>query len=579
MVLEAGAIIQNRYRIVKPLGEGGMGAVYRAWDLRLKVPVALKEMRPQPGLGTELLEGFRLQFQQEASVLARLIHPNLVRVTDYFEETELVFLVMDFVSGENLADIINREGAQSEPRVLGWAHQLLSALAYCHSQGVIHRDIKPQNIILKEDGSITLVDFGLVKLWDPNDPRTKTVMRGLGTPEYAPPEQYGASTDHTGPPSDLYSLGATLYHALSGQSPPTATERMAMPDQFVPLNQIAPDVTQRTEAVVMKALELSVSRRWQTAAEMDSALNVSRPLPVGAPPLPSPFAEPSGHASQAQSQPVRVGAPSGYTPTMASSIPVIPSAGAPTGAQAQAQKKKWPVALGVVGLLLCVIAGCLGVIIGYPVLQDMLASPTVPATTALPRTATSTLRPPTDISNQPTKTMTPLPTINSEGFSLTVNNESPLDVCYVFISPVDNDNWGDDWLDVEGVIAPGATMTFDVPAGAHDFLAETCGEATLVTGWDLVSDVSFTIGGSGLVPVTVYNNLDEEVCYLFISPASAEDWGADWLGDIESIPSGGVRVVFVSPDVYDFSVMNCDDQEIGYQYDQKMQDAFEWFIE
>ena len=208
-MLEAGTVIQNRYRIVKPLGEGGMGAVYRAWDLRLKVPIALKEMRPQPGLDDELLKGLRQQFQQEASVLARLIHPNLVRVTDYFEDSNMVFLVMDFVPGENLANIIEREGAQQEKRVLGWAQQLLAALTYCHSQGVIHRDIKPQNIILKEDGSITLVDFGLVKLWDPNDPKTKTVMRGLGTPEYAPPEQYGASTDHTGPPSDLYSLGAS----------------------------------------------------------------------------------------------------------------------------------------------------------------------------------------------------------------------------------------------------------------------------------------------------------------------------------------------------------------------------------
>ena len=112
-MLEAGTIIQNRYRVVKPLGEGGMGAVYRAWDLRLKVPIALKELRPQPGLDDELLQGLRKQFQQEASVLARLNHPNLVRVTDYFEESGKVFLVMDFVSGENLADVIEKEGALS----------------------------------------------------------------------------------------------------------------------------------------------------------------------------------------------------------------------------------------------------------------------------------------------------------------------------------------------------------------------------------------------------------------------------------------------------------------------------------
>ena len=123
-MLEAGTIVQNRYRIVKPLGAGGMGAVYRAWDLRLKVPVALKELRPRPGLDDELLQGLRRQFQQEASVLARLNHPNLVRVTDYFEEAGEVFLVMDFVAGENLANVIERDGAIPEQKVLGWAEQL-----------------------------------------------------------------------------------------------------------------------------------------------------------------------------------------------------------------------------------------------------------------------------------------------------------------------------------------------------------------------------------------------------------------------------------------------------------------------
>jgi len=184
--------------VVRALGEGGMGAVYRAWDLRLKVPVALKELRPQPGLGTTTLAGLRIQFEQEAAVLARLNHPNLVRVTDYFEEQGNAYLVMDFVDGRSLADVILEDGAQSESRALDWGRQLLEALTHCHDQGVIHRDVKPQNIILRPDNRVMLVDFGLVKLWDPNDPHTRTVMRGMGTPEYAPPEQYGATTDHRG---------------------------------------------------------------------------------------------------------------------------------------------------------------------------------------------------------------------------------------------------------------------------------------------------------------------------------------------------------------------------------------------
>ncbi|MBN1812523.1 MAG: protein kinase [Anaerolineae bacterium] len=271
-MLDKGHMLQNRYRIVSLLGQGGMGAVYRAWDTRLNIPVALKEMVPQPGLDAATLVELRSQFQQEATILARMTHAHLVRVTDFFEEASNAYLVMDFVEGRSLADRIEQEGALSEEDVLTWAGQLLSALDYCHDQGVLHRDIKPQNVIIRSDGQAVLVDFGLVKLWDSSAPQTRTVMRGMGTPEYAPPEQYETAAGHTDPTSDIYSVGATLYHALTGQSPPTATRRMADPSQFVPIQQTAPDVTPQTEAVVLKAMELVRSQRWQSAQEMAEAL-------------------------------------------------------------------------------------------------------------------------------------------------------------------------------------------------------------------------------------------------------------------------------------------------------------------
>jgi hypothetical protein len=278
-MLTPGYVLQNRYRIVSPLGQGGMGAVYRAWDMRLSVPVALKEMTPQPGLNTQTLGQLRQQFQQEATVLARLIHPHLVRVTDFFEEAGNAYLVMDFVEGENLAERIKQRGPLPEAEVLVWAEQLLDALEYCHNQGIIHRDIKPQNVVIRPDGQAVLVDFGLVKLWDPSDPRTKTVMRGMGTPEYAPPEQYEADTGHTDPRSDVYSVGATLYHALVGQAPLTATLRMATPEEFRPVRSLNPQVSPATETGVMQALELARSKRWQTAAEMAAGLGIGG-LPV-----------------------------------------------------------------------------------------------------------------------------------------------------------------------------------------------------------------------------------------------------------------------------------------------------------
>lgn len=285
-MLNPGTILQNRYRIVSLLTQGGMGAVYRAWDLTLNVPIALKEMIPQPGIDPVTLAKLRQQFYREAQVLARLNHPNLVRVTNYFEESGNVYFVMDFVEGESLADLIAAQGALPETRVIEWAVQLLDALAYCHSQGVIHRDIKPQNIIVRPDGRPVLVDFGLVKFWDPQDPRTQTVIRALGTPEYAPPEQYEVTSSHTDPRSDLYSLGATLYHALVGFAPPTFTQRVLNPTVLVQPRRIVSSLSPAMEQVIVKALEIQPERRFQSATEMKNRLLSLRPAYEKTQPVP-----------------------------------------------------------------------------------------------------------------------------------------------------------------------------------------------------------------------------------------------------------------------------------------------------
>jgi basic membrane protein A len=283
-MLTSGTILQqNRYRIEAVLGQGGMGAVYRAWHLGLEKYVAIKEMVPQPGLEEQTLDQLRAQFKREAVILARLDHSNLVRVLDSFEEEGRSYLVMDLVEGENLSDRIQRMGQVSEAEVVRWARELLGALAYCHTQGVFHRDIKPHNIIICADGRAVLVDFGLVKLWDPNDPRTKTVMRGVGTPEYAPPEQYDTQTGHTDGRSDLYSLGATLYHALSGESPPTVTQRVVNPEVLRPLQQLAPNLNPQLVTIVMRALELRPADRFQSAEEMLAVLKED--ASVSSPPI------------------------------------------------------------------------------------------------------------------------------------------------------------------------------------------------------------------------------------------------------------------------------------------------------
>ena len=280
MTLATGQVLQNRYRIISLLGQGGMGAVYRAWDTRLNVPVALKEMTQQPGLDLHILAQLRKQFQQEAAVLARLDHPHLVRVSDFFEEESKSYLVMNLVEGESLADRIARQGPLPERDVLAWADQLLDALTYCHNQGVIHRDVKPQNVIIRPDGRAALVDFGLVKLWDPHDPHTRTAIRAMGTPEYAPPEQYDVAAGHTDARSDVYSLGAMLYHALTGQAPPTATMRIVNPTALKPVRVLNPRVSPHVETALARALELQPEFRFGSAQEMAAALSGGTSAPA-----------------------------------------------------------------------------------------------------------------------------------------------------------------------------------------------------------------------------------------------------------------------------------------------------------
>lgn len=270
MPLTPGQVVHNRYRIVRLLGRGGMGAVYRAWDLRLNVPVALKEMVPQPGIDAHTLAQLRGQFHQEARALAGISHPHLPRVSDFFEWGGCSFLVMDFIEGTSLDQLVFRQGPLPPVQVARWGVQLLDALALCHSRRILHRDIKPQNIIIASDGRAVLVDFGLVKLWDPRRPETQHIIRGMGTPEYASPEHFHLGGLHTGPRADLYSLGATLYFALTGREPPSALDRWA---SGIPLPSLTGSgVPPAIAAVVLRAMELDPNRRFTDARQMQVAL-------------------------------------------------------------------------------------------------------------------------------------------------------------------------------------------------------------------------------------------------------------------------------------------------------------------
>ena len=268
-------ILQGRYRIVRQLGQGGMGAVYEAIDQRLDTTVALKET-----LFAD--ERLRKQFEREARLLARLHHPALPRVSDHFSEGDGQFLVMQYIPGDDLSEKMNRKrGPFPSDQVLTWADQLLDALDYLHTQDpqIVHRDIKPQNLKLTSRGQIILLDFGLAKGQAGDISRVTTSASIFGyTPNYAPLEQIqGLGTDSR---SDLYSLGATLYHLMTGVKPPDALTRAAavvngQPDPLALASVANPAVSPAIDHFLAKAMAQNRDQRYASAADMRKDLHAA----------------------------------------------------------------------------------------------------------------------------------------------------------------------------------------------------------------------------------------------------------------------------------------------------------------
>jgi eukaryotic-like serine/threonine-protein kinase len=276
--LKAGEVLRNRYKIRRIIGQGGMGSIYLADDLRLAGRLcALKEVEHDRTMPTDLIKQARDQFMREATVLARLDHPNLPKVSDFFSIGGRDYLIMDFIPGKDLRTLMSEAKQKGEflpeREVLGWAGQLADALSYMHSQNppILHRDIKPSNLKLTPNGLVKLVDFGLVKILA-SDEVTITILQGRGTALYTPLEQYGGDTGHTDARSDIYAFGATLYHLLTNTRPVEARELFLHPEMLAPLRQINPDISIRTERAVLWAMSLHPEERPQTVEDFRKAL-------------------------------------------------------------------------------------------------------------------------------------------------------------------------------------------------------------------------------------------------------------------------------------------------------------------
>ena len=308
----------SRYIIERPVAAGGMGAVYRATDIRFHRPCAVKEMLDEFQSDAERTQAVEW-FEREATLLLDLNHPCIPRVRDFFVEGGKHYLVMDFIDGRTLGDVLEKDdnvigvnGARGIPeaRVRSWARQVSSVLAYLHSQTppIIFRDLKPSNIMVTSDDKIKLIDFGIARTFQSQ--HQATIIMTIG---YAPPEQLLGSPE---PRSDIYALGATMHRLLTHHD---AANNKPNLYSFPPVRTLRPDVSPAFEQIIMKALVPNVEQRWANAEEMERAI-INLPPITFAPPITT--VAPGSLPPQNQARPLNPQTPNSVVSAPGMNIPI-----------------------------------------------------------------------------------------------------------------------------------------------------------------------------------------------------------------------------------------------------------------
>lgn len=252
---EIGTVIEGKYEILKEIGHGGMSVVYLANDTHLNRNWAVKEVKKKgTGKNDEIVVNSLLA---EANMVKKLDHPALPRIVDIIDNGVTIYIIMDFIEGESLDKVLEEYGAQPEEKVISWAMQICDVLSYLHSQKppIIYRDMKPANLMLKPNGNISIIDFGIAREYKEQNLADTTV---LGTKGYAPPEQYSGQTDAR---SDIFALGMTMHHLLTGVDPRSG-------EAYVPVRQWNPELSEGIEFIINKCVEPVAENRYQNCTEL-----------------------------------------------------------------------------------------------------------------------------------------------------------------------------------------------------------------------------------------------------------------------------------------------------------------------
>lgn len=569
----------GQYEIIRKLGDGGMASVYLARQQSIGRLVAVKVL-PAHFLHDS---SFMQRFETEVKIAADLQHPRVLPVYDFGLLDGQPFIVMAYMAGGTLADRI-QQGPMPLEDIVRITGQVAEGLDHAHARGVVHRDFKPSNVLLDENGNAYLADFGIAKISESTANLTGSGV--VGTPAYMAPEM--GSEGVVAPSVDIYALGVTLFQMLTGQYPYSGetplSVMMAHVTKPIPdVRQLRPDLPHALVQVLERVLAKSPGDRYPTAGALaeslrlaagepgvDEAYPPTRPVTVPPHPrTPTPAPGADDEWLSAPSTPTPAPAPAGWD---------APAPEPPAAPRTPPPPERRGIGRGTVaivaGALLLAVVGCVAVFFIFDGPALFSRSTPAPADVAV----VEDVAPVTPEAFVPTEEVA-LPA--GPGTTFYVDNLSSVTVCNLLLSPSDSEDWGEDQLGSETVINSGGSFTVtDVPPGRYDYQALDCDGNTL----DGHYGVELGEGGftwtirDATDQLVILNNSSLDVCYVYASSLEDSYWGADRLGAESTVPIGGQTVVYLQPGSYDLRAEACDGDTYWEEYSQTITGGYEWTL-